>query len=70
MEPSLRPGVTVRRVKMGDEEARSDREFWSAMPPAERVETAWQITLEVWRLKGWPVGQPGRHRSVERLIRR
>jgi hypothetical protein len=54
---------------MGEEEARLDREFWSSMSAGDRIEAAWQLSEELWQLKGWPTGEQGLHRSVERIIR-
>jgi hypothetical protein len=61
--------ITVRRAKLGPEDERLDREFWAAMTPAERVEEAWRLTLEIWELKGWDPGEPGLRRPVTRVVR-
>lgn len=47
-----------------------DREFWLSMTPEERVALVWPLTLELWALKGWDIGEPGLSRSVVRVIRR
>ena len=62
--------ITIRKVKLGPEADRLDREFWAGMTSAERVEETWRLTLELWELNGWDPGEPGSCRSVERVIRR
>lgn len=62
--------VTIRRVRVGAEEERADREFWHRLTPEERVLESWRITCELWELKGWDLGEPGLHRSVARVVRR
>jgi hypothetical protein len=62
--------ITIRKAKLGPEDDRLDREFWASMPPEERVEEAWRLTLELWELKGWDPGEPGLCRSVARVVHR
>jgi hypothetical protein len=62
--------ITLRRAHFGDEDERLDREFWERMPPDERVEEAWRLSLELWEMKGWDTGEPGLCRSVARVVRR
>jgi hypothetical protein len=66
---SRRGRVTVRRALLGEEDARIDREFWDQIPPDERVLETWRLSLELWEMKGWKVGEPGLCRSVARVIR-
>lgn len=55
-----RPTITgSRKLHMGAESDRADREFWAAMTPAERVLETWRLSLELWELKGWDTGEPG-----------
>lgn len=61
--------ITLRRVRMGEEEERLDREFWDQLSPAERLEQTWELSLELWRFKGWDPGEPGLYRTVARVIR-
>jgi hypothetical protein len=61
--------ITIRKAKLGPEDERLDREFWASIPPEERVEEAWRLTLELWELKGWDSGEPGLRRPVARVVR-
>ncbi len=61
--------MTIRKATLGPEDDRLDREFWASIPPAERVEEAWRLTLELWELKGWDPGEPGLCRTVARVVR-
>lgn len=61
--------ISIRRALMGEEDVRLDREFWSAMPPGERVLETWRLSLELWRWKGWDTDEPGLRRSATRIIR-
>jgi hypothetical protein len=70
MEPRRAPHITVRRATLGPEDERLDREFWAGIPPEERVEEAWRLTLELWELKGWDAGEPGLRRPAARVVRR
>jgi hypothetical protein len=70
MRPSRARNITLRKARLGAEDERLDREFWADMPPSERVEQAWLLTLELWELKGWDPGEPGLHRTVARLVHR
>jgi hypothetical protein len=61
--------VTVRRARLGAEDDRLDRQFWAALPPDQRVLETWRLSVELWRLKGWDVGEPGLRRPVARVVR-
>jgi hypothetical protein len=61
--------ITLRKARLGPEEERLDREFWAEVDPSDRVEVAWNLTLELWALKGWDAGEPGLCRSVARVVR-
>jgi hypothetical protein len=61
--------ITVRKARMGEEDARLDREFWSRMTPAERVLETWRLSLELWQWKGWDTDEPGLCRTVARVVR-
>jgi hypothetical protein len=61
--------ITVRRARMGEDEDRLDREFWSRMTPGERVLETWRLSLELWRWKGWDRDEPGLCRTVARVVR-
>lgn len=46
------PRITsIRKLRMGDEADRADREFWAAMKPEERVLECWRLSLELWELR-------------------
>ena len=61
--------ITVRKARMGEEDARLDREYWDRMAPRERVLETWRLSLELWRWKGWDTDEPGLRRSATRIIR-
>lgn len=63
-------GITVQKARVGPEADRIDREFWSRMSPDERVEAAWELSLELWRFKGWDAAEQRLHRAATRVIRR
>jgi len=44
-----------------------DREFWAAIPPAERLELVWDMALEAQEWRGRGGGQSRLQRSVCRL---
>ncbi len=62
--------ITVRRFASAAEADRHDLEFWLQIPDTERVLYAWQLSQELWRLRGDTLHEPGLHRSVESLRRR
>ena len=64
------PHVTIRKTRLGPESDRLEREFWAGLTPAERVEEAWRLTLELWEMKGWDPGEPGLRRAVARVVHR
>jgi hypothetical protein len=65
--PSIR---STRKLRMGPDSDRADREYWLAMTPDERVAETWRLTVEQWEMKGWNPDEPGLCRSVARVIRR
>ena len=67
---SPRPGITLHKARFGAEDERLDREFWARMSAEERVLETWNLSLELWELKGWDAGEPGLYRSVARVFRR
>jgi hypothetical protein len=69
MLPARAQHITVRKARLGPENDRLDREFWASLPPDERVEETWRLTLELWELKGWDPGEPGVRRPVVRVVR-
>jgi len=70
MDARERKITGTRKTRMGPDSERADREFWAAMTPEDRVLETWQLSLELWELKGWSTGEPGLYRSVARTIRR
>jgi len=69
MDPHRAPHITIRKARLGPEDDRLDREFWAGLTPEERVEETWQLTLELWELKGWDPDEPGLCRTVARVVR-
>jgi hypothetical protein len=70
MLPARAQRITIRKARLGTEDDRLDREFWANLPPDERVEETWQLTLELWELKGWDPGEPGLRGPVVRVVGR
>ncbi len=70
MTPARSSHVTIRKAKLGAEDERLDREFWARLTPEERLRVAWELTLELWELKGWDPGESGLRRTVARVVRR
>jgi hypothetical protein len=67
----LNPRITsTRKTRMGPEADQADREFWTAMSAEERVELAWQLSVEQWQIAGKDTGVSGTCRSIARVIRR
>jgi hypothetical protein len=62
--------MTIRRYASADEADRHDLEFWMQIPESERVLRVWQLSQEVWRLRGDLPDEPGLCRSVARVSRR
>ena len=61
--------ISVRRARLGVEDARLDREFWRGIAPGERVLETWRLSVELWQWKGWDTDEPGLCRSVARVVR-
>ena len=47
-----RRNITVRVCRSAAEEEAADRQFWKSLTPAERIDLTWQLSEELWRLKG------------------
>ena len=62
--------MTVRRYASAAEADRHDLEFWLEIPERERVVRVWQLSQELWRLRGTPPDEQGLCRSVARVCRR
>lgn len=62
--------ITLNKARLGEEDDRLDREFWAQLTPDERVEETWRLTVELWELKGWDIGEPGLRRAGARAVRR
>jgi hypothetical protein len=62
--------MTIQVARSGAEEARLDRQFWSALTAAERVALTWQLSEELWRWRERSPREPGLPRSVARIVRR
>jgi hypothetical protein len=65
-----RPDITLRQARLGPEDERLDHQFWERLSPEERVQEAWNLSLELWEFKGWDAGEPGLCRTVARIVRR
>jgi hypothetical protein len=62
--------MVTRRFASSVEADRHDLEFWLAIPEAERLRQVWQLSQELWRLRGELRDEPGLCRSVARVHRR
>ncbi|HXH41059.1 MAG TPA: hypothetical protein VNN08_20700 [Thermoanaerobaculia bacterium] len=62
-----RPGVTVRKYKMGEEPI-VDEET-RRMTAGERIELAWQVTVTAWGMYDPAAIRAGFRRDVARVIR-
>lgn len=62
--------VTARKIIRRGAQDDFDPDFWTQVSPDERFTEAWRLSEEIWRLKGWDLGEPGMCRSVARVIRR
>jgi hypothetical protein len=47
-----REGITVRVFRSHAEEEAADREWWRQIPPDERVELAWRLSEDLYRIAG------------------
>ena len=61
---------TARVVGLHADDGSFDREFWRGIPPKERLELVWAMTLEARHWRGERGGQPRLQRSVCRVERR
>jgi len=59
--------VVVRVCRTKDEAEAADREWWAALTPDERLELTWQLSEQLYRLRGEFNDEPGICRSVARL---
>jgi hypothetical protein len=63
-----RPGVTLRKYKMG-EEPEFDEEVLR-MTPGERMALTWEISKALWMWQSGSDDEPAFRRDVVRVIRR
>jgi hypothetical protein len=61
--------VTLRVCRNAAEAEAADREWWAALTPDERLELTWQLSEDLYRLRGEFSDEPGICRSVARLAR-
>jgi hypothetical protein len=61
--------MTVRRYLSATDADRHDLEFWMQIPEAERILRVWQLSQEIWQLRGDLPDEPGLCRSVARVRR-
>jgi len=62
--------LVVRRFESSEEADRHDLEFWQQIPERERILQVWQLSQELWRLRGELRDEPGLCRSVACVRRR
>ena len=61
---------TGRLIGLHEDDGAFDRAFWNAIPPHERLEAVWDMTLDFLALQGERVDQLRLQRSVCRVERR
>ena len=61
---------TSRVIGLHEDDGAFDRAFWSAIPPHERLEAVWDMTLDFLALQGERVDQLRLQRSVCHVERR
>ena len=59
----------ARLIGLHDDDGSFDREFWSRVPAAERMQMAWGMALESLQWRGDRARQPRLQRSVCRIQR-
>jgi hypothetical protein len=62
-----RPGITVRKYKMGEEPEFDDDVL--AMSPGERIALTWYVTRQGWVIYSGTLAEPEFRRDVARVIR-
>ncbi len=62
--------ITTRVFRRRAEHEAADAAYWRALSPEERVNLAWRLSEELWRLRGEFPDEPGILRTVARVIRR
>lgn len=60
---------TVRKVGSLAEQQRETYSYWQSRSDAERMNATWQLTLELYRMKGVVPDEQGLQRSVVRIQR-
>lgn len=49
---ALHPRIRgTRKLRLGEEADRADRDYWAAMSPGDRVLECWRLSIELWELK-------------------
>jgi hypothetical protein len=61
--------MTVRRFSSHAEADAHDREYWAAMPPADRILHVWKLSQEQWLLQDGHTDESGLCRSVASVRR-
>jgi hypothetical protein len=72
-EPTDRAQGTTRSIRRFASAGDADREdlaYWLRIPESERVVQVWRLSVDLWRLSGEKVHEPGLCRSVARVLRR
>jgi hypothetical protein len=62
--------IIIRRFDSATDADRDDLAFWQQMLEAERVLHVWRLSVELWRLRGEPIHEPGLCRSIASIRRR
>ena len=60
---------TVRRVDSPTEQQRETYRYWQSRSDADRMNATWELTLELYHLKGLASDAQGLQRSVVRIQR-
>jgi hypothetical protein len=59
----------VRKVDSLAEQQRETYRYWRSRSDAERMNATWELTLELYRMKGMGPDEQGLQRSVVRIQR-
>ena len=60
---------TVRKVSSIPDQQVQTYRYWQSVSDSERMNATWQITIEMYRLKGQPLNAEGLQRSVVSIQR-
>lgn len=60
---------TVRKVTSLSEQQEETYRYWRSVSDSQRMNATWELTLQMYRLKGLPSNAEGLQRSVVRIQR-